>query len=324
MREPSTTWREVVGDDEEQRFSQYAAQFAELQRRKSAKYGKGRVLHRKQVMPLLASLEVLPNLPAHAKHGLFARPATYDARIRLSNGAADRQADARPDIRGFALKVLGVEGKGALGGDTHEQDFLLINHARFSFPTSHEFVGLAVAASNGPLSLLSYLIGRYGFVGGLKKARELAGTVGKPFRGFAAEQFHSAAPIACGPYAVKVRLVPVGDPKPARDDIDWAEDVHTRLMSAPLKWNLQLQFFIDEALTPIEDASKEWPAWAAPFVTVARLTVPSQPVSNLLWNEVESAKFDPWNALVEHRPLGEVMRARKATYFTSQQGRGVA
>ncbi len=46
---PSTGWKEVVAPDEAQRFAGYARQFAELQARKSQKYGKGRGLHRKQL-----------------------------------------------------------------------------------------------------------------------------------------------------------------------------------------------------------------------------------------------------------------------------------
>ena len=38
--------------------------------------------------------------------------------------------------------------------------------------------------------------------------------------------------------------------------------------------------------------------------------------------EVEAAVFDPWQALAAHRPLGDVMRARKVVYFESQKGRG--
>jgi hypothetical protein len=41
----------------------------------------------------------------------------------------------------------------------------------------------------------------------------------------------------------------------------------------------------------------------------------------LLAREVEAGTFDPWQALAEHRPLGEVQRARKAVYFASQQAR---
>jgi len=88
---------------------------------------------------------------------------------------------------------------------------------------------------------------------------------------------------------------------------------------APLVYELQVQFFQDEATTPIEDAAA---SWATPYLTVARLTVPQQEPDEEFAKTVEGARFDPWNALVEHRPLGEVMRARKVAYFASQQARG--
>lgn len=322
MREPSTKWSEEVAPDEEQRFEGYARQFADIQRVKSARWGKGRVLHRKQLLALRGKLEVFDGLPAHAAHGLFAKPATYDARLRLSNGGVDRAPDGRPDIRGLALKVLGVpEGPSALGGTTTEQDFLLINHSKFSFPKSDEFVGLAINAAKGPGALLSYLIGRYGFFPALKRVGEIAATFGKPFGGYAYETLHSAAPIACGPFAAKVRLSPVGKPDPAKITHNLAADVIARLLEGPLQWDLKLQFYVDDELTPIEDASVEWPDRLAPIVTVARLTVPRQGVQNELHAEVEAAKFDPWNALAAHRPLGDVMRARKVVYYESQKGR---
>jgi len=37
-----------------------------------------------------------------------------------------------------------------------------------------------------------------------------------------------------------------------------------------------------------------------------------------------ACKFDPWDALADHRPVGEIMRARKAAYFASQKERGAA
>ena len=38
--------------------------------------------------------------------------------------------------------------------------------------------------------------------------------------------------------------------------------------------------------------------------------------------DVERLRFDPWGGLAAHRPLGEIMRARKAAYFHSQKARG--
>lgn len=319
----STEWAENVAPDEEERYARYARDFAELQQKKSATYGKGRGLHRKQHVGLRGRLEVLADLPDHARHGLFAAPATYDARIRLSNGSADRGPDSRPDVRGFAIKVDGVTGASALGGETSSQDFLLINHSSFSFPTSDEFVGLALAAVRGPSALFGYFVKRYGFFAAFKQLKKVKTTFDKPFSGFATEPFFSAAPIQCGPYAAKVRMLPAStEPSPGAKT-DLAADLAARVARGPLHFDLQLQFFIDATRTPIEDASVEWAD--APFVTVARLELPRQEVSSpegkALAEAIEAATFDPWSALAAHRPLGDVMRARKVVYFASQKGR---
>ncbi|MDQ1654460.1 MAG: hypothetical protein QOI35_3660, partial [Cryptosporangiaceae bacterium] len=115
MSDPSTGWRERIGEDEADRHERQAERFAELQRERSARYGSGRALHRHQRVALRASLDVLGGLPEPARHGLFARPGAHEALIRLSSGGFDVQPDQVPDIRGFSVKVLGVDGPGALG-----------------------------------------------------------------------------------------------------------------------------------------------------------------------------------------------------------------
>jgi hypothetical protein len=58
---------------------------------------------------------------------------------------------------------------------------------------------------------------------------------------------------------------------------------------------------------------------------VARLLLPRGGGGSLdeeLQGRIESAVFDPWSALADHRPLGDVMRARRVVYFESQKGRG--
>ena len=69
-------------------------------------------------------------------------------------------------------------------------------------------------------------------------------------------------------------------------------------------------------MTPIENPTVAWPESQSPFVTVARLTLTSAGA------DVEGMRFDPWSGLADHRPLGEIMRARKAAYFHSQKARG--
>jgi hypothetical protein len=123
---------------------------------------------------------------------------------------------------------------------------------------------------------------------------------------------------------MRLRVVPL-DPRPAPDRNHWAADITGRLAEGPLAYSLDAQFFVDEATTPIEDPTVDWPA---PYVPVARITIPPQDPSSAegraLAERVERATFDPWTALAEHRPLGEIMRARKVAYRVSQVGRGAA
>lgn len=321
MKQASTEWLERIAPDEAAHFARVAKVIARLQQTKSAKFGRGRALHRKQVFAATATLEVLPDLPAHARHGLFAQPGPHRALVRLSNGGPDVQANKRPDIRGFALKVLDVAGESALGGTTDHQDFLMINQDHFSSADSREFIDFIEALAGGPLPAILHLFKVNGLGGGFAKLRELIAALGKKFNGFAAERFNTVLPLCCGPYAVRVRLKPAGNPPPATRSRDIVEDMRQRLAAGPLHWDLELQFFIDEATTPIEDASKVWPDGETPIVTVARLTLPQQG-ADAISTAVEAAKFDPWGGLAAHRPLGEVMRARKVAYFESQKGRG--
>ncbi len=121
--------------------------FAEIQERKSRRWGAGRALHRKQITAAHGTLEVLSDLPAFATHGLFAGPGTpTEVWVRLSNAGWDRAKDGVADIRGVALKVFGVHGDSALGnGPAKTQDFTLIDQEVFAFTGSDEFVGFVAA-----------------------------------------------------------------------------------------------------------------------------------------------------------------------------------
>ena len=324
----SIQWAERIPADEPARLEQAAKLFAEMQARKSARYGAGRALHRKQITGAVGRLEVLDSLPEFARHGLFAQPGEHEVWVRLSNGGMDRAPDRMPDIRGFALRVFGVKGDSALGhAPAVSQDFTLINHEAFAFSGSAEFIDFVLAASHGNGALLKFLLMRYGWIGGPRMLGRFLKLAGKSFTGFANEMVYSAVPMACGPYAVRVRLVPgAGNGAPltgAREN--WGSDVAARLLKGSLDWDLQLQPFVDERTTPIEDASVNWPT---SYTTVARLTLPVQDLASeagrAAAEKIEASVFDPWQALAAHRPLGDVQRARKVIYFQSQKGRGAA
>ncbi|MBM3643144.1 MAG: catalase [Alphaproteobacteria bacterium] len=323
MKAPSTAWTERIAADEADRHAAYARTLVEIQRAKSSKYGPGRTLHRKQLAGARGTLEILDGLPEHARQGLFARPGVHPATVRMSNGAPDRQSDKVPDIRGFAVSVGGVSGPSALGGTTERQDFLLINQTYFLSADSREFMALVPAAARSPLALVGHLFGTYGPLGGFRRLREAFRGLGKPFDGYATERFDTVLPHACGAWAMRVRLTPEGAQAARPKGMSFTDDVRDRLARGPLAWTMELRFFVDEATTPIEDASRDWPEAETPVVPVGRLVLPPQDVASSA-DATEAHAFDPWAGLAAHRPLGEVMRARKVAYRASQQGRGIA
>jgi hypothetical protein len=323
MREPATDWREHIPEGEAERLEQLGEALAQMQRGFFARYGRGRALHRKPVAALRARLDVAEHRPAWVRHGVFRDTGSLEVVVRLSSGSARRQPDKIGDIRGFTWKVLGLSGPAALGGTAHAQDFLCINQETFGIKDAGDFVGVALAASKGPLPLLAYMAKTYG-LGMFARMKQLLGAVNRPFSGFGTETFSTVLPIACGPYAMRLRIAPLAS-KPSLTPASWSKDVAQRLATGELAFEVQAQAFVDERSTPIEDASQPWDEAQSPWIAVGRLTIPAQslesPEARQLQQEVEAMRFDPWGGLAEHRPLGHIMRARKAAYYASQKAR---
>ena len=91
----------------------------------------------------------------------------------------------------------------------------------------------------------------------------------RPFSGFATESFFSAAPIANGPYAVRVRLRAESASAPGAPPQGLGRRSARASARGPIRYDLQLQFFSDEKRTPIEDGNVDWSEADAPYVTVA-------------------------------------------------------
>jgi hypothetical protein len=316
---PSTSWKESPEADEDARFERYAQQFVALQQRNRANGRAGRALHHKGHGIYEAKLEIFGDLPEHARHGLFARPATYEALVRYSNGSGKLQADKVGDVRGIAVKVLGVAGDKVLG-DAATQDLLAILSSATPFRTADEFVAVVWATRSPPLALFR-LLGSLG-LRAFPLVRKLVAGLKQPAASLATKRFFSAVPIQCGPYAVRFALTPTTVEDGQRPD-SYAEELAARLARGPIAYELALQFFVDEAHTPIEDASVDWDS---PYATVGKLVISQQDAASergkKLAERGEVLAFDPWHALVAHRPLGGMMRARKHAYFASTQGRG--
>ncbi|MGE0785719.1 MAG: catalase [Sandaracinaceae bacterium] len=329
---PATDWAETIPEGEAAELEALAEELIAVQRARAAKRGSiSRALHAKGHGGARATFTVNADLPEHLRQGVFATPGhTYEALVRFSNGSGAHDKDATGDVRGIAIKLLAVEGDKIIPGleKATTQDFLLIQGQTPPFGTAREFVALVVAASGSPLLLLPRFASRVGWGRAFGVVRALLASINAPFVTFAGKRLFSALPFAYGPYAVKAAILPAGEIDSAgrgRGPDQLADDLAARLADGPLEWDFAVQLFVDEAKTPIEDASHEWKESDAPFHRVARLTVPQQDVRSdegrALTERIEEMSFDPWHALPAHRPLGNMMRARSAAYRLSTMER---
>jgi hypothetical protein len=96
--------------------------------------------HPKQHGCVKARFEVLADIPDKLKVGLFAKPATYTAYVRFSNGR--EVDDTKPDVHGMAIKLTGVPGRKVLESEatatTH--DFILADKPVFFIRDTDEYV----------------------------------------------------------------------------------------------------------------------------------------------------------------------------------------
>jgi hypothetical protein len=328
---PSTDWQEDIAPDEDERFELHAETLREVQRKQSRKKGPGRALHRKSHAGVVAELEVLADLPDEVSAGLFAQPGRYDAYVRFSNGRQMHGPDTAPDLRGFAVKVLGVEGRKLIPGleDASTQDFLSINEASQPFSNTDEFMRFVESVDNQLLALPRLMLA-FGPVKTFRLLAELRSLAGPA--SIATIPFFSAVPVKWGDYAGKYAFFPQGvegDPaKRGRAAGYLAEDLAKRLAAGPLRYEMKVQLFRDEQRTPIEDAAVEWKEDVAPFTTIATVVIPQQDVLGergaKVRDFVEQLSFDPWHALEAHRPLGDIMRARNHAYRLSTIERNAA
>jgi hypothetical protein len=262
-----------------------------------------------------AEFTVLPGLPDRARVGLFARPATYQAWIRFSSAFSSIASDRDIDVRGMAIKVMGVEGEKLLESEKFEktQDFLLINHNVFFSPGTRDYVEFSREYVKRE-STIQYLLRPARWRQALILFRAARRDVVNPLT----TRFWSSVPFKHGPAAIKYSATPcdgVRTGKPGASPNFLREAMAAHLREREACFDFMVQFQTDAVKMPVEDPSIEWGERASPFVPVAKIRIPPQVFDTERQNEyAENLSFTPWHCLPEHRPIGGVNRIRKTVY----------
>lgn len=314
----STDWAEDVAADEEARFTRIAETLQAVQKGRNERYGEqARTLHRKAHAGVAATLDVRADLasvlPSELHVGPFQPGSSYAGFVRFSNGGFDRAPKDVPDVRGVAIKLLGVTGPKALG-EADTQDFLLNFGSKQATKSPDEFIALVDAASKGgPLGTFFRMGGAIGYGRALAILKATVAAFGLPFRGYASEAFNTMVPYRFGATAARFGLLAI-DGRP-QSGPTLAADLAARLKDGA-SWTFRVQLYQDTTRTPIEDATVDWDS---PWLDVGTLRVPPVDIASEAAQKVaayvEKLAFDPWHAHELLRPVGAFNRARKVAYF---------
>jgi hypothetical protein len=298
-------------EEEERRIQGFVDEIHDVQERNANGGIVRRAFHAKTDAGLTnAEFRVAHDLDDELTSGIFVAGAVYPATVRFSNAAGTIGADSKPDLRGIAIRVDGV------------QDFLLTNAPASHARDAEQFMAAAKAATQPkPLAILGLLraLGARETLRMLRAVRAASRRV----ESLAMESYWSRAPFELGTQAVKFKLAAAAavDGRDANGGPEYLrEDLAQRLRTGPLTFPFQAQRFVDEQRTPIEDGAVEWKESDSPPETIAELVLPQQDLTGEADALVEKLTFTPWNT-TSIRPLGSLNRARKLVYEASAEQR---
>jgi hypothetical protein len=339
---PYSDGLEQLQPDEEALVEQILASMLRVNRRASDRHRHGlRDAHAKSHGILKGELIVEPDLPDHLRQGVFAEPARYPVIVRFSTAPGDLQSDRVPSPRGMAIKLLGVPGEKLMPEDhSRNQDLLLVNHPVIPFghvKAYWETQQLLEKTDGSPETLLRIAAAVARGAAQLFKAAHVE--VPAAIEAIAAtnhhvlgETFHSMAALRYGDYVAKLSAAPASDEIRALTGTPVATDhgdsplrdlVVEHFAHHGAEYALRAQLCTGLDAMPIEDASVEWKEAASPHQVVGRIVLPAQhaysDARRIYGDDVLS--FSPWRGLAAHRPLGSIMRIRRAAYEQSSHTR---
>ena len=312
--------QETIAPDEARVIAEFKAFILEAMRKRADETG-GPLRRFNQTRAagcLDATFTVPRDLPAELRAGLFAKPATYRARVRFAN--ATSMSDSEPDMRGLSIKVIGAPGSNLTPG-VSDQDFLMNNAPVMMAEDARGFLEFLQAVEDQGVTAGAYFLKH-------PKAAAILARARKHHTCHLDLTYWSATPYLFGAgRAVKYSASPVGtrrSPKPPRKPSSGylTEALIARLAGEDATFEFRVQIQTDARRMPIEDAMKEWSQKASPYRSVATLNIPRQAFSDAKQSEAcEKMRFDPWNAMTDHRPLGGMNRARRALYHAMAEAR---
>ncbi|NDI35311.1 catalase family protein [Chengkuizengella sediminis] len=290
-----------------------------LQGKMEKSYEKGntkRDAHPKHLALLKAEFEISSNLPEELKVGLFQKEKTYSAWVRISNASGTPQPDKKKDFRGFAIKLVDVDGEKYLKEEKQTQDFVLMSHPTMPLGTAklfHDAVYYAIKWNPLVLLLNFMLTGKGHIIKELNKGK-------KNHTSPLDIRYWSTTPYLFGENnVVKYSIIPTSTYKSSLPNeltnTYLTDNIENHLREHEASFDFMIQLQKDPLQMPVEDAGVEWKETDSPFIKVATIKIPQQTFRTKERDELaEDMSFSPGHVLLEHQPIGGINRARVEIY----------
>lgn len=282
-------------------------------------YKKGntkRDAHPKGLGLVKAYFKVDENLPEELRVGIFQPGKIYSTFIRFSSSGNKVKSDKIKDIRGMAIKLVGVDGKKYSNDENYTQDFVMITMPTMPIGTLELFrdVIYYTLKKKNPIMLL-YSIAKKGNIKDLKYIIKRRRNQTSPLD----IRYWSTTPYKFGNHVVKYSAIPNSEYKsklPNKLTTDYlSKNMQKHLDEYDAIFDFLIQFQLDEKEMPINDSSIKWDEKKSPFIKVAEIIIPKQSFrTKERENLEENLSFSPGHSLLEHKPLGDINIARSRIY----------
>ena len=270
-----------------------------------------------------ATVIIRDDLPEHCRKGIFATPRSYQAYVRYSGPGPNVPADINDvGFMSMAVKLMGVPGEKLMSEEKFTQDFIATSGgATFVTPNTRENAKLQYW-SLVDMTLYYFLNPKDSHLLDFFMQSLWTATQYNPL----AQRYWSCTPYLLGEgQAMMYTFVP--KTKDVASDIPGLpfgtppfnylrENMITTLAEKDIEFDLMIQIQTDPHLMPIEDSSVRWPEKLSPFIPAATIHIPKQKFdSDAQFEFAKRMKMNPWHCLPEHKPLGNINRARFRMYF---------
>ncbi|HBV22146.1 MAG TPA: hypothetical protein DEF07_10585 [Nitrosomonas sp.] len=314
---------EKIDPDEEESLNQIIDLMSDQMRGRFKPGGYERGGNTKTHGIVRATVTIRDDLPEHCRKGIFAEPRSYPAYVRYSGPGPNVPADINDvGFMSMAVKLMGVPGKKLMDEEKFTQDLITTSGgATFVTPNTRENVKLQYWSLRD-MTLYYFLNPMDSHLLDFFMQSLWNETQYNPL----GQRYWSCTPYLLGEgQAMMYTFIPkTKDVERHIQGLPFGEvpfnylrdNMVKTLAEKDVEFDLMIQLQTDPHRMPIEDGSIRWPEKLSPFIPAATVHIPKQKFdSEAQFEFAKRLKMNPWHCLPEHRPLGNLNRARFRMYF---------